>query len=89
VVFVVAGAMAMYTAQLATQYGLRSDIRDLKTVFDAYVVQQTATTSAIEREIDEWRKESKLNRVNIEETRNELSQLRGILIGAGIKGVTK
>ena len=80
--WLLAGCLAMYAAQLAAQYGMRSDIRDLATEF-------RSTTASIQRQIDEVRKESALNRVNEEDTQKEVAELKGILLGAGIKGVQK
>lgn len=84
-----AGALAMYGAAIAAQYGTRSDIRDLGTKFESYQQKQNDTNSSLQRQIDEWRAETKLNRVNTEETQKAIAELKGILLGAGIKGVQK
>jgi hypothetical protein len=86
---IVIGACSMYGVQLGAQWGLRSDIRDLKTAVDGYQRQQGETNTVIQRQIDDWRQETKLNRVNIENTDRAVSELKGLLIGAGIKGVPK
>jgi hypothetical protein len=83
------GCLGMYGAQVANQWGMRSDIRDLKTAFDSYQQRQTETNSVLQRQIDEWRAETKLNRVNISNNENAVSELKGILLGAGIKGIPK
>jgi hypothetical protein len=83
------GCLGMYGAQVANQWGMRSDIRDLKTAFDSYQQRQTETNSVLQRQIDEWRAETKLNRVNISNNENAVAELKGILLGAGIKGIPK
>lgn len=87
-VLILLGAMGMYGTQLATQYGMRSDIRDFGTKFDSYVSRQMETNSTVQRQIDEWRGQTKLNTVDIGNARSELSELKGMLLGAGIKGVS-
>src|SRR5262245_55217150 len=76
------GSIGMYGAQLATQYGIRSDIRDLTTSVQAYQTQQREKNEVMQRQIDEWRSETKLNRVNIDENQRALAELKGILLGA-------
>lgn len=89
VILLLAGSLAMYGAQIGVQWGMRSDIRDLRTAFDGYVRQQTSTNEILQRQIDEWRSETRLNRVNIENNDKALAELRGMLVGAGVKGVQK
>lgn len=89
VLLLLAGCLAMYGAQVSVQWGMRSDIRDLKTAFDGYQQKQNDTNSTLQRQIDEWRQETKLNRVNIENNERATAELKGILLGAGIKGVPK
>jgi hypothetical protein len=89
VILVLAGCMAMYGAQLATQWGIRSDIRDIVTRLDEVKENQAVADRSLQTQIDEWRGETKLNRVNIENTQKELSELKGLIIGAGVKGVQK
>lgn len=87
VVLILVGCLGMYGTQLATQYGMRSDVRDLGTKFDAYVQQQNATTASLQTQINEWRAETKLNRERSSDQERALSELRGFLVGAGlIKG---
>lgn len=81
-ILLLVGCIGMYGAQVARDYGLRSDMRDLQTSFDASVRSQ-------QQQIDQWRQETKLNGVNIANVQTELAKLQGILMGAGIKGVTK
>lgn len=81
------GCLGMYGAQVAAQYGMRSDIRDLATEFRSYQSKQSDTNNSVQRQLDEIRKESALNRVNGEEAQKEIAELKGILLGAGIKGV--
>ena len=76
------GCIGMYGAQIARDYGLRSDMRDLQTSFEA-------ATRSQQQQIDQWRQETKLNGVNIAIQQTELAKLQGILLGAGIKGVAK
>ena len=85
----VRGHPRMHGAQLAAQHGMRSDIRDLKTSFEGYQQRQENTNSALQRQIDEWRQETKLNRVNIDNNDARLAELKGILLGAGIKGIPR
>ncbi len=89
VVFVTLGIAGMWGAQLATQYGMRSDVRDLGTKFDAYVQQQNASTLSLQTQINEWRAETKLNRERSTDQDKALSELRGFLIGAGLIKATK
>ncbi len=81
-ILVLLGCVGMYGAQVARDYGLRSDMRDLQTSFEASVRSQ-------QQQIDQWRQETKLNNVNITNVQTELAKLQGILLGAGIKGVQK
>ena len=87
VLLLLCGSLAMYGVQLATQYGMRSDIRNLGTQLESYQVEQMKVYDTVQRQLDEWEKETKLNRINIENTERSLSELRGILLGAGIKGI--
>lgn len=89
VLLLLVGCAGMYGAQVARDSGLRSDIRNLQTSFEAAITQQTTATSSLQRQIDEWRAETKLNRVNLDNTDRVLAELKGLLIGAGIKGVQK
>jgi hypothetical protein len=88
-VLILLGALGMYGTQLATQYGMRSDLRDLLTRLENYQVQQNDTNSSLQRQIDEWPAETKLNRVNLENADKATAELKGMLLGAGIKGVSK
>lgn len=78
------GSLGMYGTQLATQYGMRSDIRDIGTKFDAYVQQQNANMASMQTQINEWRAETKLNRERSSDQERALSELRGFLVGAGL-----
>jgi hypothetical protein len=84
-----AGCLGMYGAQVGVQWGMRSDIRDLKTSFDNYQQRQDGTNGELQRQINEWRGETKLNRENNATTDKAVAELKGILLGAGIKGVPK
>lgn len=77
----------MWGVQTATQWSMRSDIRDLKTLFESYERLQSDTNSTLQRQVDEWRAETKLNRVNLETTQRELAELKGLLVGSGLKGL--
>lgn len=79
----------MYGAQFAAQYGMRSDIRDLGTKFESYQLKQQQTDGEFQRQIDEIRREAALNRVRSEDAAKEVAEIRGILLGSGIKGVQK
>lgn len=83
------GCLAMYGAQFAAQYGMRSDIRDLGTKFESYQLKQQQTDGEFQRQIDEIRREAALNRVRSEDAAKEVAEIRGILLGSGIKGVQK
>ena len=85
VVLLLAGCLAMYGAQIGVQWGMRSDIRDLKTAFEGYQQKQNDTNGSLQRQIDETRRQANLAIVNNAETAKELSELRGYLEGAGIK----
>lgn len=78
------GCLGMYGVQLGTQYGLRSDIRDLKTSFDAAISQQGTTNVSVQRQIDEWRAYSKLAYEKAVENNDKISELKGIMVGAGV-----
>lgn len=83
---VAAGAVAaMWGTQVATQGGMRSDIRDLKTSFDAAQSRQVETNGSLQRQIDEVRKTASLALVNDAVTSTNLATLRGYLEGLGIK----
>ena len=84
VILLLAGCLGMYGAQIGVQWGMRSDIRDLKTSFDGYVQQQSSTNTALQQQINEWRAETKLNRERSVEQDKALSELRGFLVGSGI-----
>jgi hypothetical protein len=81
-VLVLIGCAGMYGAQVARDSGLRSDMRNLQTSFeDARESQQ--------KEIALWRAETKLNAVDLATVQKEVAELKGILMGAGIKGLPK
>lgn len=80
VLLLLVGCAGMYGAQVARDSGLRSDMRNLQTSFEA-------SRDSQEREIAQWRAETKLNAVDIAITQKEVAELKGILMGAGIKGV--
>ena len=83
---VAAGAVAaMWGTQVATQTGMRSDIRDLKTSFDLAQGQQVKTNGDLQRQIDEIRRTANLAIVSDGETSKDLATLRGYLEGLGIK----
>lgn len=80
VLLLLVGCAGMYGAQVARDSGLRSDMRNLQTSFEA-------SRDSQEKEIALWRAETKLNSVDIAITQKEVAELKGILMGAGIKGV--
>jgi hypothetical protein len=80
-----ASVAAMWGTQVATQAGMRSDLRDLKTSFDAVRAQQVDTNGILQRQIDEVRKTANLALVNDAETSTDLATLRGYLEGLGVK----
>lgn len=80
VILLLVGCAGMYGAQVARDSGLRSDMRNLQTSFEA-------SRDSQEKEIALWRAETKLNAVDIAITQKEVAELKGILMGAGIKGV--
>lgn len=77
---VLIGALSMFGVQLGTQWGMRSDIRDLATA-------TRETSTHLQYQIDENRRSQASNQIRLEEQAKELAQLKGILIGAGIKGI--
>jgi len=79
----------MYGAQIGVQWGMRSDIRDLKTSLTAYVSQQTATNDSLQRQIDAARVNANLAIVNDAQTALKLAELKGFLEGSGLKGLPK
>lgn len=88
-VLIMAAAISISGSVYAAQSGLRSDVRDLLTKMQSYQEQQNEYNNSIQRQLDEWRQETKLNRINIANNEREMAELKGILMGAGIKGVTK
>ncbi len=78
------GCLGMFALQLGAQYGLRSDIRDLKTTFESYQQKQNETNSMLQRQIDEWRVETKLNRERDGDRQREVAEVKGLLTGIGI-----
>jgi hypothetical protein len=82
-----AGCLAMYGAQQATQWGLRSDIRDLGTKFESYQQRQMTTNDDLQRQIDEARRTAAGARIAADDATVSLAELKGILIGAGIKNI--
>ncbi len=83
------GAATMWGTQLAGQWKTQSLLDNLGTKFESYQLKQVETVNDLQRQIDEWRQETKLNRVNTAETNKELSELKGILLGSGFRGVQK
>ena len=83
----VLGAAGMWGMQIATQYGMRSDIRDLGTKFESYQKTQMTTNDDLQRQIDEARRTAAGARVAADDATVSLAELKGILIGAGIKNI--
>lgn len=75
----------MWGVQVGTQGGLRSDIRDLKTSFDAAQSHQVETNASLQRQIDDIRKAANLAIVSDADTSKDLASLRGYLEGLGVK----
>lgn len=90
-VYIAIGIASMWGMQLATQYGMKSDLRDLLTTFNAYKVNQDGLNSSLQRQIDDNRRQANLAIVNDANTAKELAALQGYLEGMGIKvkGVKK
>jgi hypothetical protein len=88
-VLIVGGACGMYGLQISTQWGMRSDIRDLKTSVDGYQRQQGETNIVIQRQVDEARRQAALAIVNDAQTALKLAELKGFLEGSGLKGLPK
>ena len=74
----------MWGVQVATQAGLRSDIRDFGTRQESYQAQQNALNSSFQQQINEWRSETKLNRERDSDRQREIAELKGLLTGIGI-----
>ncbi len=87
VLLLLIGCAGMFGAQVARDFGMRSDMRNLLTTFDLAVAAQNKTNTEIQRQIDQWRQMTNLNAVNISNIEREVAELKGILMGAGIKGV--
>ena len=83
-VFVALGVAGMWGVQVATQAGLRSDIRDFGTRQESYQAQQNALNSSFQQQINEWRSETKLNRERDSDRQREIAELKGLLTGIGI-----
>ncbi len=75
-ILIALGVAGMWGVQLATQYGMRSDIRDLGTKFEN--VRQDAASA---------RQLANLAIVNDAQTAKELAELKGFLAGAGIRAL--
>lgn len=86
-ILLLAGCLGMYGAQQATQWGLRSDIRDLGTKFDSYQQRQMTTNDDLQRQIDEARRVAAGARIAADDATVALAELKGILIGSGIKNI--
>lgn len=78
------GCAAMYGAQVARDSGLRSDIRNLQTSFEAAVSAQQRTNESLQQQINEWRSYSKLAYEKASEASNQNSRIEGILLGSGV-----
>jgi len=89
VLFLVVGAASMWGAQVATQSRIQSAIDNLGTRFDGYIQTQMATNTELQRQIDEWRAETKLNRERDSDRQRELAEVKGLLTGLGILKETK
>jgi hypothetical protein len=90
------GCLAMYGAQIAAQGKTQAAIdktnaaiENFSTKFDGYTLRQSSVNDSLQRQIDDGRRESALNRVNLEDMNKEIAKLQGILLGAGIKGAQK
>ncbi len=83
-VLILLGAMGMYGTQLATQYGMRSDIRDFGTKLENVQQQEASAISTLQTQINEWRTETKLNRERDSDRMREIAELKGLLTGIGI-----
>lgn len=81
------GIAGMWGTQVATQSGMRSDIRDLGTKFENYQSYQNGRNTYVDLQLDDIRKDVKMNREKVEDVGKSFSEMKGILLGAGIKGV--
>jgi hypothetical protein len=89
VLILLAGGLAMYGAQLGVQWRTQAAIEQLGTKFDGYVQKQENTNAALQRQIDEWRAETKLNRERMNDTERTLAEIKGVLTGSAMKGAPK
>lgn len=76
---------SMWGMQVATQYGLKSDVRDLLTKLEAYQRSQENTNSSVQREIDDLARKEALDGVRLEETRVIIAEIKGFMTASGMK----
>ena len=88
-IFLALGVATMWGVQVATQSKTQSAIENLGTKLDGFVLKQTEHDIEMQRQIDEARRTANLAIVNDANTAKELSELKGFLAGAGIKGAPK
>jgi len=87
VVVLVVGAAGMWGVQIATQYGMRSDIRDLSTEFRNYQRQQMDENGWLQSQIDDRRREAAAAKIDAQEALGDVKELRGFLAGVGVKNI--
>lgn len=76
----------MNMTQRAAMLSMASDVRDIKTTMDGLTRYQGSQIDTLRRDYDTMLREQALQRVRLEETRNSLAKIEGLLTNvAGIK----
>lgn len=75
----------MWGTQVATQSKTQGAIENLGTKVDGYMQTQANTNSVLNRDIADARQKANLAIINDATTSKELAELKGYLMGVGIK----
>lgn len=89
VLILLAGALAMYGAQLGVQWRTQAAIDNLAVKMDGYQQKQEKENVEMQRQLDEVRRTANMGVAVGNDAAKEAARLEGILMGAGIKGVPK
>lgn len=81
------GIAAMYGMQIATQEKTNAAIENLATKVAGYQRQQSDTNTYMQSQIDECRRQASGARAAADEATVVLAELKGLLIGSGIKNI--
>lgn len=74
---------------LAAVWSVRAELSVISAKFDAAQVRQDDRMIELRREFEDMRRDLALQKVRIDENRNMTAEMKGILTGAGIKGIQK